>query len=52
MPMDVAKDITDAFIKGEYEEIYLAYNRFDGPLTQTPVIEKILPMDASVFTKI
>ena len=50
--MQVAHDIADAFIKGEYEEIYLAYNRFDGPLTQTPVIEKILPLDASVFTKV
>ena len=47
----VAQDITEDFIKGNYEEIYLAYNRFDGPLTQTPVIEKILPLDASVFTK-
>src|SRR5476649_2331890 len=25
----VANDITEAFTKGEYEEIYLAYNRFD-----------------------
>ena len=47
----MAKDITDAFIKGDYEEIYLAYNRFDGPLSQTPVIEKILPLDVSVFTE-
>jgi len=49
--VELANDITDTFIKNEYEEIYLAYNRFDGPLTQTPVIEKILPIDASVFTK-
>ncbi len=49
--LGVAGDIAAAFIKGDYEEIYLAYNRFDGPLTQTPVIEKILPLDASVFTK-
>jgi len=47
----VAQDITEDFMMGNYEEIYLAYNRFDGPLTQTPVIEKILPLDASVFTK-
>jgi F-type H+-transporting ATPase subunit gamma len=47
----VGKDITDAFMKGEYDEIYLAYNRFEGPLTQTPVIEKILPLDASVFNR-
>ena len=49
--LELAKDITDSFIKDQYEEIYLAYNRFDGPLTQTPVIEKILPLDLSVFTK-
>jgi F-type H+-transporting ATPase subunit gamma len=47
----VARDTAASFIEGEFEEIYLAYNRFDGPLTQTPVIEKILPLDASAFTK-
>ena len=47
----VVQDITEDFMMGNYEEIYLAYNRFDGPLTQTPVIEKILPLDVSVFTK-
>jgi len=47
----VAQDISEDFIMGNYEEIYLAYNRFDGPITQTPVIEKILPLDASVFKK-
>jgi len=49
--LELAKDITDSFLKDQYEEIYLAYNRFDGPLSQTPVIEKILPLDPSVFTK-
>jgi len=41
----VAQDITEDFMMGNFEEIYLAYNRFDGPLSQTPVIEKILPLD-------
>jgi F-type H+-transporting ATPase subunit gamma len=50
--LTVANDITAAFTSGEYEEIYLAYNRFDGPLVQTPVIEKILPLDPSAFNKI
>jgi len=48
--LQVAQDLIETFTKGEYEEVYLAYNRFDGPLTQTPVIEKILPLDASAFT--
>jgi F-type H+-transporting ATPase subunit gamma len=47
----VAQDISEDLTMGNYNEIYLAYNRFDGPLTQTPVIEKILPLDASVFTR-
>ena len=48
--LELANDITDSFIKDEYEEIYIAYNRFNGPLSQVPVIEKILPLDASVLT--
>jgi len=47
----VVQDITQDCMKGDYDEIFLAYNRFDGPLTQTPVIEKILPLDPSDFTK-
>ena len=49
--LNVAQDMTTAFIKEEYDEIYLAYNHFNGPLSQTPVIEKILPLDASVLVK-
>lgn len=46
---NVVRDITGSFMKGDYEEIFLAYNRFDGPLTQTPVVEKILPLEPSIF---
>ncbi len=47
----VAQDISEDVIMGNYEEVYLAYNRFDGPLSQTPVIEKILPLDDSLIRK-
>jgi len=47
--LSVVQDMTSAFIKEEYDEIYLAYNHFNGPLSQSPVIEKILPLDASVL---
>jgi len=47
--LTVAQDMITAFIKEEYDEIYLAYNHFNGPLSQTPVIEKILPLEASVL---
>ena len=49
MPRALVQDITAAFMNGDYEEVYLAYNRFDGPLSQTPVIEKLLPLESSVF---
>jgi F-type H+-transporting ATPase subunit gamma len=49
--LKVSADITESFINGEYEEIYLAYNRFEGPMVQVPVIEKILPLDPAVLTR-
>jgi len=49
--LGVVSDMTKAFIKDEYDEIYLAYNHFNGPLSQTPVIEKILPLDPSVLVR-
>ena len=49
--LNVAQDMTTAFIKEEYDEIYLAYNHFNGPLSQTPVIEKILPLEPSVLVR-
>ena len=44
----VAQDNSEDFIMENYEEIYLAYNRFNGPMSQTPVIEKILPLVVSM----
>ena len=48
--LSLTQDITTAFIKDKYDEIYLAYNRFNSALSHTPVIEKILPLDASALT--
>ncbi len=42
----VSREISDGFLKGEYDEVYLAYNRFNGPMSQTPVIERLLPLSA------
>jgi F-type H+-transporting ATPase subunit gamma len=47
--LGLTQDMTTAFIKDKYDEIYLAYNRFNGALSHTPVIEKILPLDASAL---
>jgi F-type H+-transporting ATPase subunit gamma len=47
----VAQDITEAYVKGGYDEIYLAYNHFVSPISQVPTIEKLLPLDTSAFVK-
>jgi len=47
----LAAELADSFLKGEYDEIYLAYNRFHSPLSQEPVIEKVLPLSAKDVVK-
>ena len=47
----VAADITNGYTQGLFDEVYIAYNRFDGPLSQVPVIEKILPLDPLELAK-
>ncbi len=49
--LTVAKDISEAFLKGEYQEIYLVYNKFHGPISQEPTIEKILPLNPQMLSK-
>ncbi len=47
----VANDLADLYMNGEFDEIYLAYNHFNGPMSQVPVIEKILPLDPAELVK-
>ena len=47
----IGKELVDAFMSNEYQEVYLAYNRFNNPLSQTPQIEKILPIEAPSLLK-
>ncbi len=41
----IGTELMEAFLKGEYSDVYIAYNHFNSPLSQTPVIEKILPIE-------
>jgi F0F1-type ATP synthase gamma subunit len=36
-PVRIAKDATQGFLSGDYDEVYLAYNHFVNPLSQKPV---------------
>ncbi len=40
----VAKQISKAFLAGEFDEIYLAYTNFVSVLSQTPDIRQLLPL--------
>jgi F-type H+-transporting ATPase subunit gamma len=45
----IADDVAERFLSGEYDEIRLVYNKFHSPLAQTPMVTKLLPVDASVL---
>ena len=46
--MDLVRPLTShmvsAFVDGEVDEVYLAYNRFENALVQRPIFEKVLPL--------
>jgi F-type H+-transporting ATPase subunit gamma len=43
----IAGEVGKAFLSGEVDEVFIAYNQFHGPLSQVPTMEKILPLDPS-----
>lgn len=45
MAMRIGKEIFETYAEGKYDEVYIARNRFFGPLWQEPVVERILPVD-------
>lgn len=44
--MNLATDIFDSFMKGEISAVKLVYTKFVSMLTQTPVYEDVLPLEA------
>jgi len=43
---EIGNDLRVEFLNGTFDEVYLAYNHFINPISQKPVIEKILPIEA------
>lgn len=41
----IARDVTQAFLSGEYDEVYLAYSHFVSPLAQKPLLTSLLPIE-------
>lgn len=46
---EVANELIEHFLSGEYDEIYLGYNHFLSPLSQKPVFQKLLPIESPEF---
>jgi len=41
----IGQELSDLFVAGEYDEVYISYNQFLSPLSQKTLFEKILPID-------
>lgn len=46
---EVISAAVHAFLEGEVDRVYLAFNRFESALTQTPIFEQVLPLDADAL---
>ena len=42
----IGEDVSQNFLKNETDEVYIAYNTFHSPLSQTVHFEKILPIES------
>lgn len=42
--LEIADDIIDAYTKGDVDEVYVVYGKFQSAMTQIPVGERLLPL--------
>lgn len=42
---EIAEDVQQAFIEGEYDAVYLIYNQFISAMTQRVAVERLLPLE-------
>ncbi|ALA56736.1 ATP synthase F1 subunit gamma [Nitrospira moscoviensis] len=46
--LDIGGDLTDNFIKGTFDELYVVYNEFKSAIQQRVIVEKLFPIDPAV----
>jgi F-type H+-transporting ATPase subunit gamma len=44
--LDIGGDLTDNFMKGTFDELYVVYNEFKSAIQQRVIVEKLFPIDA------
>jgi F-type H+-transporting ATPase subunit gamma len=45
--IDIGGDLTDNFVKGTFDELYVVYNEFKSAIQQRVIVEKLFPVDAA-----
>ena len=45
--IDIGGDLTDHFVKGTLDELYIVYNEFESAIQQRVIVEKLFPVDAA-----
>ena len=45
----IGEELGDHFIKREYDAVYVVYNQFRSALSQTPVMQQVLPFQSKEF---
>jgi len=43
----ISNDLSQLFLSGQYDEVYLVHNVYYSPISQRPQITKVLPLDAN-----
>jgi F-type H+-transporting ATPase subunit gamma len=44
--LDIGGDLSEHFVKGTFDELYVVYNEFKSAIQQRVIIEKLFPVDA------
>jgi F-type H+-transporting ATPase subunit gamma len=47
----IAKEISEAFERGDYDAVYVVYNQFVSVITQKLTFEKLLPLEAAAIAQ-
>jgi F-type H+-transporting ATPase subunit gamma len=44
--LDIGQDLTDRFIEGAFDEVYVIYNEFKSAIQQRIIVERLFPIEA------
>ncbi|HQR16143.1 MAG TPA: ATP synthase F1 subunit gamma [Nitrospira sp.] len=45
--IDIGGDLTENFVKGTFDELYIVYNEFKSAIQQRVIVEKLFPIDTA-----